>query len=114
MVQVYEKKNRSLVFSGSRKISTLGSTVQWETRQASLPNGTVDPLVGRLYRPHWTPMMDSNFLAYRIGISAIFTHVRNFYLTPLARAVPALGKDKKELTHVAPKYFCGNYFWLSM
>ena len=35
------------------------------------------------------------FLAYRIGISAVFTHVRNFYLTPLARAVPALGKDKK-------------------
>ena len=54
------------------------------------------------------------FLAYRIGISAIFTHVRNFYLTPLARAVPAIGKDKKELTHVAPNYFCRNYFWLSM
>ena len=35
------------------------------------------------------------FLAYRIEISGIFTHVRNFYLTPLARAVPALGKDKK-------------------
>ena len=35
------------------------------------------------------------FLAYRIGISGIFTHVRNFYLTPLARVVPALGKDKK-------------------
>ena len=53
-------------------------------------------------------------LAYQIEISAIFTHVRNFYLTPLARAVPALGKDKKELTHVAPNYFCQNYFWLSM
>ena len=40
-------------------------------------------------------MRQKCFLAYRIGISAIFTHVRNFYLTPLARAVPALGKDKK-------------------
>ena len=28
----YEKKNRSLVISGSRKFPTLGSTVQWETR----------------------------------------------------------------------------------
>ena len=35
------------------------------------------------------------FLVYRIGISGNFTHVRNFYLTPLARVVPALGKDKK-------------------
>ena len=45
-VVVYEKKNRSLVFSGSRKIPHLGSTVQWETRQASFPTGTVDPRVG--------------------------------------------------------------------
>ena len=44
-VVVYEKKNRSLVFSGSRKIPTLGSTVQWETRQASFPSGTVGPMV---------------------------------------------------------------------
>ena len=43
---VYEKKNRSLVFSGSRKIPTLESTVQWETRQASFPTGTVGPRVG--------------------------------------------------------------------
>ena len=41
------------------------------------------------------PDLAPNFLAYRIGISAIFTHVRNFYLTPLARVVPALGIDKK-------------------
>ena len=44
---------------------------------------------------YFTSEVDNIFLAYRIGISAIFTHVRNFYLTPLARAVPALGKDKK-------------------
>ena len=48
---VYEKKNRSLVFSGSRKIPTLGSTVQWETRQASFPNGTVGPRVGIFLSP---------------------------------------------------------------
>ena len=44
-VVVHEKKNRSLVFSGSRKIPTLGCTVQWETRQASFPTGTVGPRV---------------------------------------------------------------------
>ena len=42
-VVVYEEKNRSLVFSGSRKIPTLGSTVQWETRQE--PNSTVEKYV---------------------------------------------------------------------
>ena len=42
-----------------------------------------------------TSSFEPLFLAYRIGISAIFTHVRKSYLTPLARAVPALGKDKK-------------------
>ena len=50
-VVVYEKKNRSLVFSGSRKIPTLGSTVQWETRQASFPTGTVGPRVGIFLSP---------------------------------------------------------------
>ena len=50
-VMVYEKKNRSLVFSGSRKIPTLGSTVQWETRQASFPTGTVGPRVGIFLSP---------------------------------------------------------------
>ena len=48
---VYEKKNRSLVLSGSRKIPNLGSTVQWETRQASFPNGTVGPWVGIFLSP---------------------------------------------------------------
>ena len=50
-VVVYEKKNRSLVFSGSRKIPTLGSTVQWETRQASFPTGMVGPRVGIFLSP---------------------------------------------------------------
>ena len=50
-VVVYEKKNRSLVFSGSRKIPTLGSTVQWETRQASFPTATVGPRVGIFLSP---------------------------------------------------------------
>ena len=50
-VVVYEKKNRSLVFSGSRKIPTLGSTVQWETRQASFPTRTVGPRVGIFLSP---------------------------------------------------------------
>ena len=48
---VYEKKNRSLVFSGSRKIPTLGSTVQWETRLAEFPTGTVGPQVGIFLSP---------------------------------------------------------------
>ena len=50
-VVVYEKKNRSLVFSGSRKIPTIGSTVQWETQQASFPTGTVGPQVGIFLSP---------------------------------------------------------------
>ena len=50
-VVAYEKKNRSLVFSGSRKIPTLGSTIQWETRQASFPTGTVGPRVGIFLSP---------------------------------------------------------------
>ena len=50
-VVVYEKKNRSLVFSGSRKFPTLGSTVQWETRQASFPTGRVGPQVGIFLSP---------------------------------------------------------------
>ena len=39
------------MFSGSRKIPTLGSTVQWETRQASFPIGTVGPRVGIFLSP---------------------------------------------------------------
>ena len=50
-VVVYEKKKRSLVFSDSRKIQTLVSTVQWETRQASFPTETVGPQVGIFLSP---------------------------------------------------------------
>ena len=42
---VYEK-NGSFVFRNSRKIPTLGSTVQWETWQASFLTGMVGPRVG--------------------------------------------------------------------
>ena len=73
-VVVYEKKNRSLVFSGFRKIPTLGSTVQWETRQASFPTGTVGPRVG-------------------IFLSPLNTN-DGFYLSHIP--VPACEKDKKK------------------
>ena len=63
-----------MVFSGSRKIPTLGSTVQWETRQASFPTGTVGPRVG-------------------IFLSPLNTN-DGFYLSHIP--VPALGKDKKQ------------------
>ena len=39
------------MFSGSRIIPTLGSTVQWETRQAFFPTGTVGPRVGIFLSP---------------------------------------------------------------
>ena len=74
-VMVYEKKNRSLVFSGSRKITILGSTVKLETRQASFPTGTVGPRVG-------------------IFLSPLNTN-DGFYLSHTT--VPALGKDKKRI-----------------
>ena len=70
---IYEKKNRSLVFSGSRKIQTLRSTVQWETWQASFPTGTVGPRAG-------------------IFLSPLNTN-DGFYLSHIH--VPAHGKDKK-------------------
>ena len=50
-VVVYEKKNKSLVFSGSRKIPTLGSSVQWEIQQASFPTETMGPRVGIFLSP---------------------------------------------------------------
>ena len=73
-VVVYEKKNRSLVFSDSRKIPTLGYTVQWETRQASFPTGTVGPRVGDFLSP-----LNTNDGLY-------LSHI----------PVSARGKDKKE------------------
>ena len=77
---VYEKKNRSLVFSGSRKIPTLGSTVQWETRQASFPTGMVGPRVG-------------------IFLSPLNTN-DGFYLSHTP--VPVLGNDKKGIAARRP------------
>ena len=67
------KKNRSLVFSGSRKIQTLGSTVKWETRQAQFPIGTVGPRVGIFLSP-----VNTNDV---------------FYLSHIP--IPARGEDKK-------------------
>ena len=89
-VVVYEKKNRSLVFSGSRKIPTLGSTVQWETWQASFPTGTVGIRVGIFLSPlntndgFYLSYMDTHdgflFLAQQIRISEILVGDRNSYL----------------------------------
>ena len=79
-VMVYEKKNRSLVFSDSRKIPTLGSTVQWETWQALFPTGMVGPRVG-------------------IFLSPLNTN-DGFYLSHLP--VPAHGKDKKRTAPCRP------------
>ena len=93
-VVVYEKKNRSLVFSGSRKIPTLGSNVQWETRQALFPTGTVGPRVGIFLSPlntndgfiylTWVAMWDRFFQqpAYiEITRSRMRWYVRKNYLT---------------------------------
>ena len=68
-VLVYENKNRSLVFSGSRKIPSLGSTVQWETRQASFPNGTVGPRVEIFLSP-----LNTNDGFY---LSRLDTHIKS-------------------------------------
>ena len=61
-VVVYEKKNQSLVFIGSRIIPTLGSSIQWETWQASLPTETVSPRVGIFLEPMNTN--DGFYLSY--------------------------------------------------
>ena len=83
-----EKKKRSLVFSGSRKISTLGSIVQWETREASFLTGTVGPRVGIFLSP-----LDTN---------------DGFYLSHII--VPARWKYKKRTaarrSHVGRTSFC--------
>ena len=73
-VVVYEKKNRSLVFSGSRKIPTLGSTVQWETRQASFPTATVGPRVGIFLSP-----LNTNDGFYLSHIAPYLLHRQNEY-----------------------------------
>ena len=73
MKLVNEKKNRSLLFIGDRKIPTLGYTVQWETRPASFSTGTVGP---------W----------FWIFLSPLNIN-DGFYLSHIP--VPAHGKDKK-------------------
>ena len=75
---VYEKKNQLLVFSGSRKIPTLGSIVQWETRQASLHTRMVGPRVGIFLSP-----LDNN---------------DGFYLSHIP--IPARGKDIRKRTAI--------------
>ena len=84
MVVVYEKKNRSLVFSGSRKIPTLGPPVWWETWQASFPTGTVGPLVGIFLSPlntndgfYLSPKLSTMSRHYMwLHMLAAVTHVR--------------------------------------
>ena len=46
-----EKNNRSLLFSGSRKIQSFGSTVKRDTRQASFPTEMVGSWVGIILFP---------------------------------------------------------------
>ena len=109
---VYEKKNRSLVFSGSRKIPTLGSIVQWETREASFPTGTVGPRVGIFLSPlntlgstiQWETRkasFPSGTVGPRVGIflSPLNTN-DGFYLSHTP--VPALGNDKKGIAARRP------------
>ena len=70
------------MFSGSRKIPTLVSTVQWETRQASFPTGTVGPRVG-------------------IFLSPLNTN-DGFYLSHIP--IPASGKDKKKSSRTSIRH----------
>ena len=76
-----------IVVHWDRKIPTLGYTVQWETRQASFPTGTVGP---------W------------FGIFLSLLNINDgFYLSHIP--VPAHGKDKKRKGPIASKgriYLC--------
>ena len=69
------------------KIPTLGSTIQWETRQASFSTGTVDPRVGIFLSP------------LNINDEFYFSHI------PL----PAGGKYKnRTVAHQSVTTFCHN------
>ena len=99
-LEVYEKKNRSLVFSGSRKIPTLGSTVQWETRQASFPTGTVGPRVGIFLSPLNTN--DGFYLSYPVCTLAIWKLLHRWLAIYLQRQFrnfcdPFLNKNKNSI-----------------
>ena len=72
---VCEKNNQSLFFSVYRNITTLGSTIQWESRQASFPTGTVGSQVG-IFLSTLNSMVNSIFLEQQIGISVLFIHTR--------------------------------------
>ena len=99
---VHEKKNRSLLFSGSRKIPTLGITVQRETQQDSFLSGMVGPPVGIFL----SPLNTSDgfyFLAHQIDISVVFTQVGYFFLTYQRiqdRVIPMLARCQKNLSHI--------------
>ena len=77
---LYEKKNRSLVFSGSRKIPTLGSTVQWETRQASFTTETVGPRIGIFLSPLDTK--DGFYLSYMTTWQLSYMGRAKYFLSP--------------------------------
>ena len=59
------------------KIPTFWSTIQWETRQASFPTGTVDPQVGIFLSP-----LNTNNGFY---LSYMDTHGRLLYSIPLSQ-----------------------------
>ena len=81
---ICEKNNQSILFSGSRKIPTHGSTFKWETGQASFPTGTVGPRVGI-----FLPPLNTN---------------DRFYLSPIT--LTARGQDKKGTAARRPHAGC--------
>ena len=95
-VVVYERKNRLLVFGVSRKIQTLGPTDQWETRQASLPTGTVGPRFGIFL----SPMMDS---IYPIHVTRL-SHPHDLLIPSSWLQIKTIQAVFRQFT---PKYYVG-------
>ena len=62
-VKVCKKKNRSWVFSGERKIPTLGSTVPVGNSASLVSHWNGWTLGLGFSYLHWTPMMDSIYLS---------------------------------------------------
>ena len=86
----------------SRKILTLGSTVQWETRQASFPTGTVGPRVRIFLSPLNTN--DGFYLSHTPRTQPLYwfpslikLYFRYAYklLKGENQSIPTRGKDKK-------------------